>query len=128
MIFPHLSRKMTLNGADCIVNITNDAWYGTSSAPYQLFSMAIFRAVENRRTVIRAANTGISGFVDPAGRVVDSTHLFEDAVMTRKTPLLQELSAYTRYGDLFAMLCLTVTLMIIIGEWVPLIKKNGRHV
>jgi apolipoprotein N-acyltransferase len=127
MIFPHLSRKLTLNGADCIVNITNDAWYGTSSAPYQLFSMAIFRAVENRRAVIRAANTGISGFVDPTGRIVGSTPLFEDAVMTRKTPLLGGLSIYTRYGDLFAMLCLAVTIMIIIGELVTIIKKSGRN-
>ncbi|MFH1245567.1 MAG: apolipoprotein N-acyltransferase, partial [Candidatus Omnitrophota bacterium] len=76
MIFPHLSRKAVLNGADCIVNITNDAWYGTSSAPYQLFSMAIVRAVENRRTVIRAANTGISGFVDAGGRIMGNTDLF----------------------------------------------------
>jgi len=127
MIFPHLSRKMTLNGADCVVNITNDAWYGTSSAPYQLFSMAIFRAVENRRSMIRAANTGISGFVDPAGRIVGNTPLFEDAVMTRPLPLLKELSIYTRYGDLFAIVCLTVTVMIIIGELVTIIKNRGRH-
>lgn len=127
MLFPHLSRKMTLNGADYIVNITNDAWYGTSSAPYQLFSMAVFRAVENRRSVIRAANTGISGFVDPAGRTVGHTPLFEDAVMTRKTPLLRELSVYTQYGDLFAWMCLAFTIMIVIGEWVNIIKRGRAH-
>jgi apolipoprotein N-acyltransferase len=127
MIFPHLSRKMTLNGADCIVNITNDAWYGTSSAPYQLFSMAIFRAVENRRSVIRAANTGISGFVDPGGRIVASSPLFEDAIMTRKAPLLREVSIYTRYGDLFASMCLTFTIMITIRELVNIIKKSRRQ-
>jgi apolipoprotein N-acyltransferase len=126
MIFPHLSRKATLNGADCIVNITNDAWYGTSSAPYQLFSMAIFRAVENRRTVIRAANTGISGFVDPGGRILGSTALFADAAMTRKVPLLQELSVYTRYGDLFAWICLAFTIIITIKAMVTIITKSRR--
>lgn len=126
MIFPHLSRKAIQNGADCIVNITNDAWYGTSSAPYQLFSMAIFRAVENRRTVIRAANTGISGFVDPGGRIMGSTDLFTDAAMTRKVPLLRELSVYTRYGDQLAWICMVFTIIIIIKTWGNILKKENN--
>ena len=66
IIFPELAARMTANNAGLLVNITNDAWFGRSSAPYQHFSMAVFRAVENRRALIRAANTGISGFIDPA--------------------------------------------------------------
>jgi apolipoprotein N-acyltransferase len=113
IIFPGLSRSMAQNNADLLVNITNDAWYGRSSAPYQHFSMAIFRAVENRRSLIRSANTGISGFVDPAGRIVAATKLFEDAFITRKMPLLQTTTIYTRIGDLFALFCLAATLLAV---------------
>ncbi len=67
---------MTANGAALLVNLTNDAWYGMSSAPYQHFSMAVFRAVENRRPVIRAANTGISAFILPNGRILEQSGEF----------------------------------------------------
>ena len=109
IIFPDLSRAMTQNNAALLFNITNDAWYGRSSAPYQHFSMAIFRAVENRRSLVRSANTGISGFIDPTGKVVDSTPLFQDAVITRKVPILDETTIYSRFGDVFAMMCLALT-------------------
>jgi len=114
IIFPNLSRAMTKNNAALLINITNDAWYGRSSAPYQHFSMAIFRAVENRRSLIRSANTGISGFIDPSGKVVASTPLFQDAVMTRAVPILNETSLYSRFGDLFAMVCLSFTLISVL--------------
>ena len=65
IIFPELSRLLTKNGAALLVNITNDAWYGTTAGPYQHFSLVALRAVENRRALARVANTGISGFVDP---------------------------------------------------------------
>jgi apolipoprotein N-acyltransferase len=106
IIFPHLSRALVLNGADLIVNLTNDAWYGRSSAPFQHFMITVFRAVENRRTLVRAANTGISGFVDPVGRVQSATALFEEAAVARSLPMLKERSVYTRWGDFFAGTCL----------------------
>ena len=106
LIFPYLSRAEVKNGAGLLINITNDAWYGKTSAPYQHFSMAAFRAVENRRVLVRAANTGISGFIDPSGRIISSTTIFEDAVMTRDVPVLGEITFYTRFGDLFAFICL----------------------
>jgi len=112
IIFPDLARAMAQNNAALLVNITNDAWYGRSSAPYQHFSMTIFRAVENRRALIRAANTGISGFIDPAGRIIAATQLFEDALLTHTIPLLQTTTCYTRYGDLFAKFCLASTLLV----------------
>jgi apolipoprotein N-acyltransferase len=74
--------------------------------------MAKFRAVENRRSLIRAANTGISGFIDPSGKVIGSTELFQDAVMTTEVPTLGIKTFYTRFGDLFAMACLALTLVI----------------
>lgn len=112
IIFPDLSRAMIKNNAALLFNITNDAWYGRSSAPYQHFSMAIFRAVENRRSLVRSANTGISGFIDPVGKIVVSTPLFQDAVITREAPILNETTFYSRFGDVFAMMCLGLTLIV----------------
>ncbi len=108
IIFPDLSRMMVNNGASLLINITNDAWYEKTSVPYQHFSMSIFRAIENRRSLARAANTGISGIIDPVGRVMVATPIFEDAAETRSVPLLNEISLYTRFGDLFAVLCLVL--------------------
>jgi apolipoprotein N-acyltransferase len=114
IIFPDLSRAMVKNNAALLVNVTNDAWYGKSSAPYQHFSMTVFRAVENRRALIRSANTGISGFVDPAGRIVATTPLFEEKVITRTMPVIQEQTFYTRFGDVLAIACIGATLIVII--------------
>ena len=109
IIFPSLSRAMVKNKATLLVNITNDAWFGKTSAPYQHFSMAVFRAIENKRSLVRSANTGISGFIDPAGRIIASTPLGEEAVLTQAVPALTLMTFYTRYGNLFAWACLIVT-------------------
>ena len=109
IIFPGLSRSLVKNGAGLLVNLTNDAWFGKSSAAYQHFSMAVFRAVENRRSLVRCANTGISGFIDPVGRVVARTDLFEDAVVDQSASILSRISVYTRIGDVLAWACLVVT-------------------
>ena len=118
IIFPDLSRAMAKNQAALLVNITNDAWYGRTSAPYQHFSIAVFRAVENRRALVRSANTGISGYIDPVGRVIDSTDLFQDAVRTNSVPLINEISFYTRFGDLFAIFCLVTATLIVLADFV----------
>ena len=115
-IFPELSRAMVKNGANIIINITNDAWFGRSSAPFQHFSMIKFRAVENKRSVARAANTGISGFIDPCGRVLASTSLYEDSYLTRRIPLCDTMTVYTRYGDVFAFLCFAFLLTAFISR------------
>lgn len=114
IIFPYLAREMVKNKAELLVNVTNDAWYGKSSAPYQHFSMAVFRAVENKRALVRSANTGISGFIDPAGRVLAETAIFEDAAITQQVPLIREMTVYTRFGDLFAQICLVITLIVMV--------------
>lgn len=113
IIFPNLSRRMVQNGADLLVNITNDAWFGRTGAPYQHFSMAAIRAVENRRTLVRAANTGISGFVDPTGRVPAATPLFKAEALKQKVPVLKTETIYSRYGDFFAIICLVVSLSVV---------------
>jgi apolipoprotein N-acyltransferase len=131
IIFPDLSRAMVNNGAKLLLNITNDAWFGTTSAAYQHFAMAVFRAVENKRTLARSANTGISGFVDPAGRILATTPLYEEKVLTRSVPILKETTVYTRYGDIFASTCLALMAIYVIGgfthTWIKQIthKKNS---
>lgn len=105
-IFPALAREEAAAGANVLVNITNDAWYGRSSAPYQSFAMAVLRAVENRRSLVRAANTGISGFVDPVGRVMDKSPIFEALSLSAAVPVLESETIFTGLGHMFAPGCL----------------------
>jgi apolipoprotein N-acyltransferase len=109
-IFPHLVRQFTAQGAELLVNMTNDAWYGRTSAPYQHLAMTVFRAVENHRYLVRAANTGITAVVDPRGRVVARTALFDRTVLVHDAGLLSERTFYSRYGDVFAWSCLAAAL------------------
>lgn len=111
IIFPELSRAMAKNGAVLLVNMTNDAWFGRTGAPYQHFSTAVFRAVENRRWLVRAANTGISGFVAPTGRIAAATGLYEAAAETGEVALIAEQTSYTRWGDWFAVFCAVAVLL-----------------
>lgn len=105
-IFPDLSRAMVQNGAQLLVNITNDAWFGATSAPYQHLAMAVLRAVENRVSLARAANTGISAFIYPDGRIIWQSRLFVPAARVQALPLGPGGSFYNRYGNVFAWLCL----------------------
>ena len=109
-IFPALVRRFPADGAELLVNITNDAWYGTTSAPYQHLAMAAFRAVENGRYMVRAANTGITAVVDPRGRILEQTKLFDRAVLVREVPFVAETTFYTRHGDVFAYACSAIAL------------------
>lgn len=109
-IFPDLLRQFAAKGSELLVNVTNDAWYGTTSAPYQHFAMARFRAIENGRYLVRAANTGISAVVDPRGRVLERTPLFEPALLVRDVPLVRERTFYAARGDVFAWACLGAAL------------------
>jgi len=111
-IFPELARAMTREGAHLLVNLTNDAWFGMTSAPYQHFSMAAFRAVETRRPLVRAANTGFSAFIDARGEIHGATELFSEAVIHRDLALgPPRLTVYARYGDFFP-LCLMLPVLI----------------
>jgi apolipoprotein N-acyltransferase len=116
IIFPRLSRAMARNNASLLINITNDAWFGKTSGPYQHFSMTVFRAVENRRALVRSANTGLSGFIDPAGRVLASTPLVQDAALVHSMPLMKIKTVYTRVGDLFARMCFALAMIIVLLE------------
>ncbi len=106
IIFPELARAAANSGARLLANVTNDAWYGRTAAPYQHFSMAVFRAVENRRALVRAANTGISGFIDPVGRAAGTTPLFAAATTIREMPLMDGKTVYMAWGNFFPLGCL----------------------
>ena len=114
MAFPGLVRKFFINGGDFMVTITNDAWFGRSTGPYQNWSMSALRAVENRKPVIRAANSGISGFFTSTGLVIKRTSLFERRTITATVMTDPTVTFYTRYGDLFAYLCILTALFILI--------------
>ncbi|MCD6319631.1 MAG: apolipoprotein N-acyltransferase [Candidatus Desulfofervidaceae bacterium] len=105
-IFPEISQKLVKRQANFLVNITNDAWFGYTSAPYQHLSMLVLRAVENRRAIARAANTGISAFIDPTGQIFKKTKLFTPAYLVGKLPLIKVKTVYTMYGDTLAFGCL----------------------
>lgn len=106
VIFPELCRKFVRNGADFMVTITNDAWFGRTSAPYQHLAQATFRSIENRIWLVRAANTGISAFVDPWGRINTASGLFTREVLAGKIDLRAgPMTFYAQYGDVFAVFC-----------------------
>ena len=123
IIFPGLARSLVRNKANLLMNITNDAWFGRTGAAQQHFSMAVFRAVENRRALVRAANTGISGYIDPVGRILQATPLFERHVLHQSVPMLQMTTFYHQVGDLFAIICLLGSLVWSVG---PLIIGRMR--
>ena len=108
-VFPNLVRKSVKEGATLLVNITNDAWFGRTSAPYQHISMYALRAVENRLPVVRAANTGVSAFIDNTGRITSRTEIFEQAYLKGTVAVSDYKTFYTRFGDIFAYICLIIT-------------------
>lgn len=116
-IFPELAREYVRNGARVLINITNDAWFGKSSAPHQHLSIAAFRAVETRTPLIRAANTGISAIIDQNGHIRAMTGLFEEAFKTGEISPGTADSLYLRIGDTPAWLCVALTAGIVFLSW-----------
>ena len=100
-IFPELTRRFVDGGANFLVNITNDAWFGRTSAPYQHLAMATFRAIENRVPLVRVANTGFSAMVDADGTIRWRTGLFESAWRVDTISWVGIRTFYTRFGDVF---------------------------
>jgi apolipoprotein N-acyltransferase len=111
-IFPELSRDLVNAGANLLINITNDAWFGRSSAPYQHLSMAAIRTVENRIPMARCANTGITAFIDARGQIHQPTGLFEEATIVGTVKLGHGKTICSRYGDWFVWSCLGVTALV----------------
>ena len=114
-VYASLAQQFVENGSALLATITNDAWFGRTSAPYQHFEQGAIRAVEQGRFVVRAANTGISGAVDPYGRVLATSPLFEPAVLTVDVRLLTARTIYSRIGDVSVWASLVVTLWLAAG-------------
>ncbi|MCK4859824.1 MAG: apolipoprotein N-acyltransferase, partial [Candidatus Omnitrophica bacterium] len=133
-VFPYLSRGFVKRGADFLINISNDAWFGKSSAPYQHCQSAVFRAVENRVQVIKCSNTGISCFIKPSGEIFgrllkQGKDIFVDGYSTQRILIeKKQPSFYTRFGDIFALLCLLFCVGFSIIQWVIgfRLKKSKR--
>ncbi|HLD83016.1 MAG TPA: apolipoprotein N-acyltransferase, partial [Candidatus Omnitrophota bacterium] len=120
-LFPELSREFVKRGAGFLVNITNDAWYKKTSAPYQHLQASVFRAIENRVFLARAANTGVSGFIAPSGKIISlvqgaaKRNIFIDGYQTQSMDSSgADKTFYTRYGDIFIILCVLILLCGII--------------
>jgi apolipoprotein N-acyltransferase len=112
VIFPNLVRQFAANGAEFLVTVTNDAWFGASSAAAQHFSMVVFRSVENHLAFARAANTGISGFIDPFGRIVEATPIFTEQAVTTTMLVWRPYTFYSRHGDVFAYGCAIICALL----------------
>ena len=111
-VFPDFVRRSVAGGAEFLVNITNDSWFGRTAGPYQHAQLTAMRAVENRRAIARCATSGISLFVDPYGRTFDRTPIFTAAVARRELPRSRALTFYTLHGDWFPQLNAIVTAVL----------------
>jgi apolipoprotein N-acyltransferase len=105
VIFPELFRGFVVRGASFMANITNDAWFGETSGPWQHLGTVSLRAVEHRVAIARAANTGVSAFVEPSGRIGPMLPLLERGVLHRRIPLRTRTTLYTRLGDWLVYAC-----------------------
>jgi apolipoprotein N-acyltransferase len=115
VVYPNLVRQFVLGGSELLTTITNDAWFGPTSAPYQHFEQAAMRAIEEGRYLVRSANTGVSGIVDPYGRVLAESRIYEQTVIVGDARFLKVSTFYARSGDIFAYgsVVFTVALLIV---------------
>jgi apolipoprotein N-acyltransferase len=127
-IFPGLFRKFVKNGAGFMINITNEGWF-RHKIPHQYVAMNVFRAVENRVYLARAANTGVSCFIDPFGRITgrverDGKDTYVRGYLTREITVSKEKTFYTEYGDVFVYLCILVSCLMVV---VSFFKSRNFH-
>jgi apolipoprotein N-acyltransferase len=116
LLFPDLMRRFAGDGAEVMLAITNDAWYGRTGAPYQFLAITALRSAETRLWTARAANTGVSAFIDGRGRVRAQTRIFEPGYLVADVPRHphpHDASFYVRYGDVFAFACALAALLAI---------------
>lgn len=123
-VYPALVREFVNRGAEFLVNITNDGWFGKTHGPFQHSQIAVFRAIENRIAIARCANTGVSMFIDPYGRVKKATKIFIRTMIIDEIPLKRKddvvsdnRTFYSRYGDWFALSCCLISLLTILSAF-----------
>ena len=122
-IFPELVRAFVRGGARFMVNMTNDAWFGRTSGPPQHLAVYPLRAVEHRVPIARAANTGVSAFIAPSGRIVRFAPLFERGVLADRIPLRTRTTLYTRLGDWWVWVCIAAAGVL----FVLALARPDRH-
>jgi apolipoprotein N-acyltransferase len=113
-IFPNLVRQFAKRGSELFVLITNDGWFGESSAPYQHLRMGVVRAVENRRYMVRNANTGISAIINPYGRIEAQTPLGVRTILDGTARFRSDRTFYTQYGDVFAYANVLAVILLLV--------------
>lgn len=122
LIFPGYARELVANGAEFLVVLSNDSWWGNTSGARQLSATTVLRAVETRRWVVRCANGGISGIIDPMGRTIQETSMFESATVSGMIRAEQGETFYVRHGDivgwgsLVAGLCAVIAVAVVPGR------------
>lgn len=124
VIYPELVRAMIARGGEVIVTLSNDSWFGASSAPYQHLAMAVFRSIENRRWLLRSTSNGISAVVDPTGRIIYQSPLHRPDRFLAAFQYLKQKTIFTRWGYLFPYACLLLALARLL--W-PLAGKLPRR-
>ena len=116
-IFPGEVREFANNGAQVLINISDDRWFGETGAPIQHLQMARLRAVENDRWVLLSTNNGITASIDPFGRVVKKADRNIRTALVAPFALQTETTFYTRNGDLFAWICVVISLLVVFVRW-----------
>jgi apolipoprotein N-acyltransferase len=115
-IIPRFTRRLAGRNANILVNITNDAWFGHTSEPFQHLALATTRAIENRVFLVRSTNTGVSAFIDPLGRILKHTDLDNPETLISEVSLLDKETIYRQTGDVFAFgCCIAVSVMLLIS-------------
>ena len=118
-VYPNFVREFVLRGAEFLVIVTNDSWWGNTPGAYQHASYASFRAIENRRWIVRSANGGISGLIDPSGRFHYETRLYTSTIFDGTIQPRTGLTFYAKHGDVFALVCVCCSLVIFLLTFVP---------
>jgi apolipoprotein N-acyltransferase len=116
-VYPSLMREAVNRGSELLTTVTNDGWYGQSSAPYQHFEMAAMRAIEQGRYLARSANTGISGLIDPYGQVIVRSAIFEQVGIVEDARFLTSKTIYAAVGDVVGYTSLALTLLTGLVLW-----------
>ena len=114
-------RQFARNGAEVFVNISNDGWYGDTSAPLQHLNMARMRAVENNRWLLRDTNTGVTAVIDPYGRVTAEAPRWQRTALQGAYDVEHATTFYTRHGDWFPFACAIIALL---GLLLRVYRKN----
>ncbi|OGQ80275.1 MAG: apolipoprotein N-acyltransferase [Deltaproteobacteria bacterium RIFCSPLOWO2_12_FULL_60_19] len=117
-LMPELARRFVREkSADILVNLTNDAWFGDTVAPWQHARLAQWRAIETRRSLVRVTNTGLTAIIDPRGEMVKNLPTFTPGVLTASVPIMTGETFYVRYGDWFAWMMVVASLAIVLSRW-----------